>query len=114
MSTRGVMGTKCLLRRVSPMRIGDDAGIRGMRGYQVNGLALDQVKRPRISDVGLNFRRHIISIERRISKIQPVARNHDSIGIDVHPTARLPKSLHSTAVVPEPAIWSSTTSPGAV
>jgi hypothetical protein len=35
-------------------------------------------------------------------------------GLISTPTARRPRSLHSTAVVPEPAIWSSTRSPGAV
>ncbi len=64
--------------------VGDDACIGRMGGDEVDGLALNQVKRARIADVSLNLRRHIISIQRRIREVQPVARHHDGIGIDVH------------------------------
>ena len=63
------------------MGIRDNARIRRVGGYQVNGFALYQIERPRIPNISPDLRRNIISIQRRVSEIQPVARHHDSVGI---------------------------------
>ncbi len=62
------------------MGIGDDAGIGRMGGDEVDGLALDQVKRARISNICPDLRRLILSIQRRIREIQPVSRHHEPDG----------------------------------
>lgn len=99
----GELGDAVHARQVAlaVVRVRDDACIGRMGGDEVDGLALNQVKRPRIPHVSFDFRRLIVSIQRRISKIQPVARHHDSIGIDVHthgaPSQELAFHKHSAA-----------------
>ena len=100
------------------MGIGDDAGIGRVGGDEVNGLALYQVKRARVSRVCPDLRYFILGIQRLVNKIQPVARHHDSIRVDIHthgaPGACIPPELclsPSSRVAPREGADTSTVAP---